>query len=169
MSIMDELKKLTRPYDDDDIGDDGYDVDDDLGMGDPMSYRPVEPETPDPVMTGGPAVSGGSSFTTSEMPRTSGPINLGNVSSASKYRVVLVKPTAFKETENIAQHIRQGDTVIINCEQTDDKVARRVVDFLCGCTYALDGSFMKASDKVIIYVPRDVSVDGPSEEEQAED
>ena len=73
--------------------------------------------------------------------------------------MVLVKPEEFDTATTIARHICQGDTVILNCEDTNEQVARRVIDFLSGCAFALDGSIKKASRDVIIIAPRDVGVD----------
>ncbi len=66
----------------------------------------------------------------------------------------------------IAKHICQGDTVILNCEETNEQVARRVIDFLSGCAFALDGSIKKASSNVIIIAPKDVGVDDAKDGEQ---
>ena len=165
MSIMHELKKLTRPYDDDDALID-EDTDLDIEVEEPVYSRPnpqpaqtapQQTAAPDPVMgmnTGAPV--GG--YTPPQ--QTAAPITMGvPVQDASKYRVVLVKPEEFDAATAIADHICQGDTVILNCEDTNDQVARRVIDFLSGCAYALDGSIKKASSSVIIIAPRDVGVD----------
>ena len=92
---------------------------------------------------------------------------MGGVPDASKYRVVLVKPEDFDAATSIAKHICQGDTVILNCEDTNETVARRVIDFLSGCAFALDGSLKKASTNVIIIAPKDVGVDDVKDEENA--
>lgn len=179
MSIMDELKKLTRPYDDDSaLIDDDSDLD--MDTDEPAYARPTEAAptaAPDPVMgMGGAAAMGsaaamgatmGSGMGLGDIPRTSAaPINMGAVSDNSKYRVVLVKPEEFDAATVIAKHICQGDTVILNCEDTDEKVARRVIDFLSGCAFALDGSIKKASTSVIIIAPKDVGVDDAKNGEQ---
>ena len=178
MSIMDELKKLTRPYDDDSaLIDDDPDLDvdvDEPAYARPTEAAPVAP-APDPVMSMGTAPSMGAS---GAMPTgmgvgmgnipsaSSAPINMGGVSNNSKDRVVLVKPEEFDAATVIAKHICQGATVILNCEDTDEKVARRVIDFLSGCAFALDGSIKKASSNVIIIAPKDVGVDDAKTGEQ---
>ena len=153
MSIMDELKKLTRPYDDDDTL---IDEDTDLDLDEePVSSRPAAAApaaTPDPMMGATPGYA-----PVTEIPRAVVPVT--PVADVSKYRVVLVKPEEFDAATAIAKHICQGDTVILNCEDTSEQVARRVIDFLSGCAFALDGSIKKASSNVIIIAPRDVGVD----------
>ena len=168
MSIMDELKKLTRPYDDDDtLIDDGGDLD--MDVEEPSYTRPVTPvqTAPDPVvntMGAAPVSSPLGGYAVTDIPT---PISVSApVSDASKYRVVLVKPEEFDAATAIAKHICQGDTVILNCEETNEQVARRVIDFLSGCAFALDGSIKKASSNVIIIAPRDVGVDDAKDGDQ---
>ena len=168
MSIMDELKKLTRPYDDDDtLIDDGSDLDVDVDV-EPSYTRPVTPVQPaqEPVinpMGAAPVNTGMGGYSVNEIPT---PITMGGVADSSKYRVVLVKPEEFDAATAIAKHICQGDTVILNCEETNDQVARRVIDFLSGCAFALDGTIKKASSNVIIIAPRDVGVDDAKDGDQ---
>lgn len=181
MSIMDELKKLARPYDED-----GALVDDDLDMDldEPVYTRPTAaatvqtpaPEapvnmgtpaaapTPAPSTMGGlgsvgPMGSMGSVGSASEPVRTTAsPITMTMGPDMSKYRVVLVQPEKFDCATVIAKHICQGDAVILNCEETNEMVARRIVDFLSGCAFALDGAIKKAANKVFIITPKDVGV-----------
>ena len=166
MSIMDELKKLTRPYDDDDtLIDESGDLDVDV---EPSYTRPVTQTQPvaDPVMnTMGAAPVGGNmgGYVGAEIPT---PLTMGGVADSSKYRVVLVKPEEFDAATAIAKHICQGNTVILNCEETNAQVARRVIDFLSGCAFALDGSIKKASKNVIIIAPREVGVEDANDGDQ---
>lgn len=180
MSIMDELKKLARPYDED-----GALVDDDLDMDldepvytRPTAAAPVQTATPEaPVNMGAPAAaptptntmgglgsvgpmgSMGSAGSAGEPVRTTAsPITMTMSPDMSKYRVVLVQPEKFDCATVIAKHICQGDAVILNCEETNEMVARRIVDFLSGCAFALDGSIRKAANKVFIITPKDVGV-----------
>jgi cell division inhibitor SepF len=176
MSIMDELKKLTRPYDDDSaLIDDDMDLDE--GMDEPVYTRPAaaaqtQPTAPvePPITMGSIGTMGGSPVgTMNDSPRTTmGSMNIGISQDMAKYRVVLVQPEKFDCATAIANHLRQGDAVILNCESTDAAVARRVVDFLSGCAYALDGSIKKAANNVFILVPRDVGVDEDTEKQEDE-
>ncbi len=175
MSIMDELKKLTRPYDDDSaLIDDDMDLDD--GMDEPVYARPTAaapqptvaaPAVEAPINMGGMNTMGAIPITpVAEAPRaTMSAMNIGITPDITKYRVVLVQPEKFDCATAIANNLRQGNAVILNCEATDKDVARRVVDFLSGCAYALDGCIKKAANNVYILVPRDVGVDEAKEEE----
>jgi cell division inhibitor SepF len=174
MSIMDELKKLTRPYDDDSaLIDDDMDLDE--GIDEPVYTRPAAAAQTQPAASVEPPINMGNIGTMGGSPVSSmndGPrasmssMNIGGISQdMAKYRVVLVQPEKFDCATAIANHIRQGDAVILNCESTDAAVARRVVDFLSGCAYALDGSIKKAANNVYILVPRDVGVDEDKEDD----
>ena len=80
--------------------------------------------------------------------------------------MVLVKPEEFDAATAIAKHIWQGNTVILNGEEANEQVARRVIDFLSGCAFALDGSIKKASKNVIIIAPREVGVEDANDGDQ---
>lgn len=176
MSIMDELKKLTRPYDDDSaLIDDDMDLDE--GMDEPVYTRPATaapqpapaaPVAETPINMGGINTMGAAPAVTPavETPRpTMGAINMGITPDIAKYRVILVQPENFDCATAIANNLRQGNAVVLNCESTDKDVARRVVDFLSGCAYALDGGIKKAANNVYILVPRNVGVDEAKEED----
>jgi len=177
MNFMDELKKLTRPYDDD-----GALIDDELdefGLGDdagepaynrPAAAAPVNNAPVDaPINMGAAPQMGGMGAMggMNEAPRPNvTTMNMGGAAEISKYRVVLVKPEKFDCATVIAKHLCQGDAVILNCEETHEDIARRVVDFLSGCAFALDGSIKKASKNVYIIAPKDVGVDDTESESE---
>lgn len=182
MSIMDELKKLTRPYDDDStLMDDDMDLDDDMNLMDEPVYarptaapqgQPAAAPVETPINMGGMGNMGsmggnvGNMNTVNEPVRTpmSG-MNIGIAPDITKYRVVLVHPERFDSVNAIADNIRKGNAVILNCEATEKDVARRVVDFLSGCAYALDGKISKAANNVYILTPNTVGVDQAEDEE----
>ncbi len=170
MSIMDELKKLTRPYDDDSaLIDDDMELDD--GMEEPAYTRPTAAPQPTVAAPVEPVLNMGAAPMTSAAPvaepvRTGvSAMNIGRATDLTKYRVVLVQPENFDCATAIANNLRQGNAVVLNCESTEKDVARRVVDFLSGCAYALDGTIRKAANNVYILAPRDVGVDESKEEE----
>lgn len=169
MSIMDELKKLTRPYDDDStLIDDDMDLDE--GMDEPVYARPTAAPQPQPAAPVETPINMGMGMgtvgtTTSEPVRSSmSAMNIGITPDITKYRVVLVHPERFESVNAIADNIRKGNAVILNCEATERDVARRVVDFLSGCAYALDGKISKAANNVYILTPNTVGVDEAEDE-----
>lgn len=75
-------------------------------------------------------------------------------------RVVIIEPVDYeKDSENIANQLRDMRPVVINFEQTDAHHAARIIDFVSGATYALDGTFRKIGEKIYICVPSNVTVD----------
>lgn len=62
-----------------------------------------------------------------------------NIHATTQLKVVLVKPERFENASEIADHLREKRTVVLNLEGTNKDVARRLVDFLSGVAYAGDG------------------------------
>lgn len=74
-------------------------------------------------------------------------------------KVVIVEPKVFEDSENITNQLRDMRPVVINFEQTDPHEAARIVDFVSGATFALDGKLEKIGKDIFICVPTNISVD----------
>ncbi|AGL02943.1 cell division protein SepF [Desulfoscipio gibsoniae] len=74
-------------------------------------------------------------------------------------RVSVVEPNGFDDVQSIADNLKSRRSVIVNLEQADPELAKRVVDFVSGATYALDGSMQKVSKGVFLFVPSNVDID----------
>ena len=74
-------------------------------------------------------------------------------------RMVIVEPETFDDSQSIADYIRDRKPVVINFESTPDDIAKRVVDFVSGATYALDGNIQKVGKEIFLCVPSNVTVD----------
>ena len=83
-----------------------------------------------------------------------------NINATTQLSVVLVKPENFENAAEIADHLRDRRTVVLNLEQTNKDVAKRVVDFLSGVTYALDGKIKKVANSTYIITPYNVNIMG---------
>jgi cell division inhibitor SepF len=79
-------------------------------------------------------------------------------------RVHLVLPRSFNDAQQIADKFKQGIPVILNLQSSDSELAKRLIDFGSGLTYALDGGMQRVADKVFLLTPRNVEV---SAEERA--
>jgi len=75
-------------------------------------------------------------------------------------RVVLVEPICFDDCQIISDHIKAKRSVIINLEALDLQTARRIIDFVGGTAYALDGSMQKAGGSIFVAVPSHVEITG---------
>ncbi|HCC33040.1 MAG TPA: cell division protein SepF [Clostridiales bacterium] len=80
-------------------------------------------------------------------------------------RVNIVEPAKFDEVAAIADHLRERQPIIVVLEEADKELARRVVDFVSGATYALQGVTRRVSPGVFLFAPPNVEVASRQEEE----
>ncbi len=131
MSFIDELKRLARPYEDE--PEDDYEED----------FAPV-----------------------ANTPKESGRENdrrsnkVVNIHTTTQLQVVLVKPERFENASEIADHLRDKRTVVLNLESTDKNIARRLIDFLSGVAYANEGTIKKVALNTYIITPYNVEILG---------
>ena len=149
MGFIDELKRLARPYEDED--DEEYDDYDDTP---PRSERADRREKAS-AKSGSDAT--GSLFP-AETDRRSNKVV--NIHTTTQLQVVLVKPERFDNAWEIADHLREKRTVVLNLESTDDKTTRRVLDFLAGVAYAQEGKIKKVAISTYIITPYNVDILG---------
>ena len=83
-----------------------------------------------------------------------------NINATTQLQVVLVKPDRFDLVSDIADHLRDKQAVVLNLESTNKDVARRLVDFLSGCAYALDGKIKKIAISTYLVAPYNVEIQG---------
>ena len=84
----------------------------------------------------------------------------GSGSGVGKLAVVLVKPDRFEQAAEIADHLKDKRTVVLNLEQTNKDIARRLVDFLSGVAYANEGKIKKVANSTYIITPYNVDIIG---------
>ena len=75
-------------------------------------------------------------------------------------RLVMTKPFGFEEAQTVADHLKAHRPVILNLEGMEREVARRMLDFISGATYALNGSIQRISNNIFLCVPANVEVTG---------
>ena len=83
-----------------------------------------------------------------------------NIRAATQLQVVLVKPERFENASEIADHLKEKRTVVLNLESTNKDIARRLIDFLSGVAYAGDGKIKKVSANTYIITPYSVDLMG---------
>ena len=88
--------------------------------------------------------------------------------NAGKASMVLFHPSNFNEATRGADDLRSKKAVIVNLENVDPSVARRVVDFMSGCAYALNGKVKKIAVSTYLFCPSSMDVDGEFETLQTE-
>lgn len=87
--------------------------------------------------------------------------NIVNIhTAASPMKVVLVEPTSYDEVQAICDDLKSKKPIIINFENLEKEVAKRMVDFISGAVYALDGTIQKVSNGIVLVAPSNVDVLG---------
>ena len=141
MGLMDELKKIIHPYDDED-----YDYEDDFEEPVKESSRSLFDDRKDDRR---------------EDRRSEDRHNkVVNIHATTQLKVVLVKPERFENASEIADHLKEKRTVVLNLESTNKDVARRLVDFLSGVAYAGEGKIKKVAANTYIITPYSVDIMG---------
>ena len=147
MGFLDYWKNVTRPYDEDE---DDY-IDD---------AEVVEEQVPDPPRPN-PFSGFGGGLDSAAQPRPARPregkvVNLGSGQS----QLVLIRPERFETAAEIVDQLRGKRAVLINLETTPKDVTRRLVDFLSGAAYAMDGKVKKVAANTYVITPPNVDLVG---------
>lgn len=137
-------------YDDDD---DENDMEDEVPA--PRNARRSESRSAEPAAAQEPAEGNGFSGRVLNM-------------NSNKPSVVLFHPSNFNEATKGADDLRSKKAVIVNLENVDPSVARRVVDFMSGCAYALEGKVKKIAVSTYLFCPYSMDITGDFETLQAE-
>jgi FtsZ-interacting cell division protein YlmF len=80
--------------------------------------------------------------------------------SSASLQLKVVKPSSYDEVTSIADHLLEGKTVVLNLEKTNKESARRLIDFLTGVVYSVQGKFKNVAANTFIITPHDVDVTG---------
>jgi len=77
---------------------------------------------------------------------------------ASAVKMVISQPTTFEQSEEICGFLKEKKSVIVNLEYVNKDVARRIVDFISGGVYALDGHIQKISNSIFLIAPMNYEI-----------
>ncbi|GLX68277.1 cell division protein SepF [Paenibacillus glycanilyticus] len=95
--------------------------------------------------------------------------NIVSIHSQKSVRVVLSEPRSYDEAQDIADHLRSRRAVIVNLQRVRTDLAVRIVDFLSGTVYALNGHISKLGPNIFLCTPDSVEIQGAITEMLAED
>ena len=92
-------------------------------------------------------------------------------------KVILLEPRAYSESQQIADYLKKRNSVVVNLKRVTSDQAKRIIDFLSGCIYAIGGSMQKIGVGIYLCAPKNVNVQGKiteeadnkKEEEESED
>ncbi|MEG1441196.1 MAG: cell division protein SepF [Oscillospiraceae bacterium] len=73
-------------------------------------------------------------------------------------KLVVMQPANFEEARDIANHLKAMKPIVMNLETLEKEVSRRIVDFLSGAVYALDGNIRKISNGIFLIAPNNVEI-----------
>ena len=82
--------------------------------------------------------------------------------------MVLVEPRAFSESQQIADHLKRRNSVVVNLKRVTNDQARRIVDFLSGTLYAIGGELQRLGYGIYLCTPKNVNVEGRISDEESE-
>ncbi len=88
-------------------------------------------------------------------------VNAENVSiQGNGGKMILLEPRAYSESQQIADHLKKKNTVVVNMKRVTPDQAKRIVDFLSGTVYALGGDLQKIGGGIFLCTPKNVNVEG---------
>ena len=77
---------------------------------------------------------------------------------ANAIKMVISQPTSFEQSDEICSFLKERKSVIVNLEYVNKEVARRIVDFISGGVYALDGYIQKVSNSIFLVAPSNYEI-----------
>lgn len=87
-----------------------------------------------------------------------------SVVTSYKMKVIVIEPKTFDDAQQVANNLREKKPVVINFEKTEAEDAKRIIDFISGTTYALNGEIKKVGHNVFLCAPSNVNVTYTEEE-----
>ena len=75
-------------------------------------------------------------------------------------KMILLEPRAYSESQQIADHLKNRNSVVVNLKRVTSDQAKRIIDFLSGVIYAIGGSMQKIGVGIYLVAPKNVNVQG---------
>ena len=143
MGIINDLKKWAHPYEDED-----------------EEYEEEFPDLRDRGDSNAFADAGRTAPVTRTRSEEDRRNKVVNIHATTQLKVVLVKPERFENASEIADHLKDKRTVVVNLESTNKDVARRLIDFLSGVACAGEGKIKRVAANTYIITPYHVDIMG---------
>lgn len=83
-----------------------------------------------------------------------------------KNKTILVEPRAFSEAQQIADYLKEQNQVVVNFKRVTSDVSKRIMDFLNGIIYAIEGSMQKLGPGIVICAPKGFEIEGTITEDE---
>lgn len=81
-------------------------------------------------------------------------------------KMILLEPRAYSESQAIADHLKSRNSVVVNLKRVTSDQAKRIIDFLSGCIYAIGGTMQKIGVGIYLCTPKNVNVQGKISDER---
>lgn len=79
-----------------------------------------------------------------------------------EYEVTIYEPKVYEDSLTISQQLRAGNPVIINLRHLEPQEGTRLIDFVCGTAYAIDGHMLKIADSIFLFTPKNILINDVS-------
>ena len=83
-------------------------------------------------------------------------------------KIVCVEPRAYSESQQIADHLKRRNSVVVNLKRVTADQAKRIIDFLSGTLYAIGGDLQKLGNGIYLCTPKNVDVEGRISDEESD-
>ena len=87
-------------------------------------------------------------------------------SNSEGNKMILLEPRAYSESQQIAEHLKKRNTVVVNLKRVTSEQAKRIVDFLSGTLYAIGGDLQKLGPGIFLCTPKNINVQGKMTDEE---
>ena len=87
-------------------------------------------------------------------------VSIDEVKKGSTGKMILVEPRAYSESQEIADHLKSRNSVVVNFKRVTTDQAKRIIDFLSGTLYAIGGDLQKIGDGIYLCTPKNIDVQG---------
>ena len=91
------------------------------------------------------------------------------VNTGTGNKVILSEPRAYSESQQIADHLKNRNSVLVNLKRVTSDQAKRIIDFLSGTLYAIGGDLQKVGGGIYLCTPKNINVQGQISEENGKD
>ena len=81
-------------------------------------------------------------------------------------KMILLEPRAYSESQQIADHLKRRNTIVVNLKRVTSEQAKRIIDFLSGTLYAIGGNMQKLGPGIFLCTPKNINVQGKMTEEE---
>ena len=88
---------------------------------------------------------------------------------SSSNKMILLEPRAYSESQQIADHLKNRNSVVVNLKRVTSDQAKRIIDFLSGCIYAIGGTMQKVGVGIYLCTPNNVNVQGKISDDSAKE